>query len=46
MRLQRKVRAPQGGVPDNVRRGQPPGKCHRNGDRLRPLGEGKGGKVR
>ena len=26
----RKVRASQGGITDNVRRGQPPGKCNRN----------------
>ena len=26
----RKVRASQGGITDNVRRGRPPGKCNRN----------------
>lgn len=36
----RKVRAPQGMVLDNVQRGQPQGKCHREKSASRSLGEG------
>jgi len=37
--LQRKVRAPQGTMPDNVRAGQPDGKCHRKDTAVRGNGE-------